>query len=203
MITLYHAPQSRSSRIIWLLEELGVEYRIQPVSIFRPMTGTGSPDPANPHPDKQVPAIDHDGVVVAESVGIVLYLTDAFPGAGLGAALGDSRRGDYLTWLTWYSAAMEPAMFASMGGELADAPMKQRGYDAVLKRLETALARGPWLMGGHFSAVDLVVGSALDFARKAFPESDSIDDFVARCKARPAALRAVALDDTAGLQQAA
>lgn len=203
MITLYHAPQSRSSRIIWLLEELGVDYRIQPVSIFRPMTGTGSPDPANPHPDKQVPAIDHDGVVVAESVAIVLYLTDAFPEAGLGASVGDPRRGDYLTWITWYAAAMEPAMFAAMGGELANAPMKQRGHDAVVKRVETALARGPWLMGGDFSAVDLLVGSALNFARKAFPESAAIDAFVARCKARPASLRAVDLDEATGLQRAA
>src|SRR3954466_14009589 len=79
MITLYHAPQSRSSRIIWLLEELGVPYEIRPVSIFRPMTGEGVPDSANPHPDKRVPAIEHDGALVAESVAILQYLTDAFP----------------------------------------------------------------------------------------------------------------------------
>ena len=60
MITLYHAPQSRSSRIIWLLEELGAPYEIRPVSIFRPMSGQGAPDPANPHPDKRVPAIVHE-----------------------------------------------------------------------------------------------------------------------------------------------
>src|ERR1700733_4409200 len=41
VITLYHAPQSRSSRMIWLLEELGVPYEIRPVSIFRPVTGEG------------------------------------------------------------------------------------------------------------------------------------------------------------------
>ncbi|WP_404713857.1 glutathione S-transferase N-terminal domain-containing protein [Sphingomonas sp. MMS24-J13] len=79
MITLYHAPRSRSSRIIWLLEELGVPYEIRPVSIFRPMTGEGEGDLANPHPDKRVPAIDHDGEIVAELVAIVLYLSEAFP----------------------------------------------------------------------------------------------------------------------------
>ena len=47
MITLYHAPQTRSSRMIWLLEELGVPYEIRPVSIFRPMTGEGSGDRAD------------------------------------------------------------------------------------------------------------------------------------------------------------
>jgi glutathione S-transferase len=90
MITLYHAPQSRSSRMIWLLEELGQPYEIRPVSIFRPMTGAGSPDPTNPHPDKRVPALEHDGSLVAESVAIVLYLTDAFPEAA------DSDEGGHL-----------------------------------------------------------------------------------------------------------
>jgi glutathione S-transferase len=81
MITLFHAPQSRSSRIVWMLEELGVRYEIRPVSIFRPMTGEGQPDVVNPHPDKRVPAIFHDGMLLAESVAIVLYLADTFPDA--------------------------------------------------------------------------------------------------------------------------
>ncbi|MDR3507093.1 MAG: glutathione S-transferase family protein [Caulobacteraceae bacterium] len=203
MITLYHAPQSRSSRIVWLLEELGGPYEIRPVSIFRPMTGAGAPDPVNPHPDKQVPAIEHDGVLVAESVAIVLYLTDAFPEAGLGPIVGDPLRGAYLTWLAWYSAGMEPAMFASMGGELAGAPMKQRAYDAAVKRLEGALAKSLWLLGETFSGADLLVGSAINFARKAFPPSDLLDAYVARCKARPAALRALGLDEAQGVQRAA
>lgn len=203
MLTLYHAPQSRSSRMIGLLEELGVPYRINPVSIFRMLAGTGTADPANPHPDKQVPAIDHDGVVVAESVAIVLYLTDAFPQAGLGPVVGDPRRGDYLTWLAWYAAALEPAMLAAMSDELTGSPMKQRGYDAVMKRLEAALARGPYLMGDSFSGVDLLVGSAINFARPAFQPSAAFDAYAARCKARPASLRAIELDDASGLQNAA
>ena len=93
MITLYHAPQSRSSRMIWLLEEIGAPYEIRPVSIFRPMTGEGDPDPGNPHPDQRVPAIAHDGNLAAESVAIVLYLTEAFPQAGLGPLPGDPQRG--------------------------------------------------------------------------------------------------------------
>jgi glutathione S-transferase len=51
MITLHHAPQSRSSRIIWLLEEVGAPYEIVLTDIPR-MDGSGAPDPKNPHPDK-------------------------------------------------------------------------------------------------------------------------------------------------------
>ncbi|MFD2780655.1 glutathione S-transferase N-terminal domain-containing protein [Novosphingobium pokkalii] len=79
--------------MIWLLEELGATYEIRPVSIFRPMTGEGQGDPANPHPDKRVPALVHDGRLLAESVAIVLYLLDAFPQAGLAPAPADRRRG--------------------------------------------------------------------------------------------------------------
>jgi glutathione S-transferase len=203
MITLYHAPQSRSSRMIWLLEELGAPYEIEQVSIFRPMTGLGIPDPANPHPDKQVPAIVHGDELVAESIAIVLYLAEAFPEAGLGRAAGEAGRGAYLTWVSWYAAAMEPAMFAAMGDELAAAPLKQRGYDKVVGRLEYALARHPYMMGDSFSAVDLLVASAINFARRAFPASEALDAYVARCTSRPAAIRAAALDDATGLQRAA
>ena len=83
MLTLYHAPQSRSSRIIWLLEEIGAPYEIRPVTIFRPMTGEGVGDPANPHPDKRVPALVDGDQLVAESVAIVLHLAEAYPQAGL------------------------------------------------------------------------------------------------------------------------
>jgi glutathione S-transferase len=203
MITLYHAPQTRSSRMIWLLEELEAPYKIKPVSIFHPMTGVGAPDPANPHPDGQVPAIVDGDVLVAESMAIVLYLTDAYPQAGIGPVAGDPRRGDYLTWLAWYSAGLETAMFASMVGDLANSPMKQRGYDAVIKRLENALAHGSWLLGEKFSGADLLVGSAIIFARSAFPESAALDAYAARCKVRPAALRALELDEASGIQRSA
>ena len=202
MITLYHAPQSRSSRIIWLLEELGQPYTIKPVSIFRPMSGTGEPDSANPHPDKQVPAIIDGEMLIAESVAIVLHLADAYPAAGLAIGADDPRRGEYLTWLAWYAAAMEPAMFAAFGQEL-DNPMKKRGYDAVVRRIEGALAKGAYLMGDRFTAADLLVASALAFAIQVFPESAAIDAYLERCKERPANQRAMRLDEASGLQQAA
>lgn len=203
MITLFHAPRSRSSRMIWLLEELGAPYEIRPVSIFRPMTGEGAADPANPHPDGRVPAIVHDGALVAESVAIVLYLTEAFPEAGLGPRAGEPGRGDYLTWLAWYAAELEPAMFSAMDGSLAASSEKQRLHAQVVGRIEKALAKGPWLTGENFTGADLLIGSALNFARGAFPASAPIDDFAARCKARPAALRGAELDDASGVQRAA
>lgn len=204
MITLYHAPQTRSSRFVWLLEELGQPYEIRQVSIFRPMSGEGGPDAVNPHPDKQVPALVRDGELVAESVAIALYLTDAFPEADLGPVVGDPRRGAYLTWLAWYAAAVEPAVAAKVSGELdGDLPgaaLKRRAYEAVVRRLETTLAQGPYALGDRFSAADVLISSALHWARRAFPESAVLDAYAERCRMRPAALRAVQKDTAEGLQ---
>jgi glutathione S-transferase len=203
MITLYHAPQSRSSRIIWLLEELDVPYEIRPVSIFRPMTGEGSPDAGNPHPDKKVPAILHDGQTIAESVAIILYLADRFPKAKLAPLPDDQRRGDYLTWVAWYACELEPALFAGLAGELDGSPHKQRNHGMVVQRLEQALAKGPYVLGEPFSGADVLIASALTFGRQAFPDSTAMDVYVERCKSRPAAVRGLALDNASGLQKAA
>jgi glutathione S-transferase len=203
VITLFHAPQSRSTRMIWLLEELGEPYEIRPVSIFRPMTGEGGPDAANPHPDKRVPAIRHNGQLLAESVAIVLYLTEEFPQADLGPSAGEAGRAEYLTWVAWYVAELEPALFAGLAGEVAGSPQKQRAHDVVMKRLDGALAKGPYVMGDRFTAADFLISTAIEFGRHTFPQSAVLDAYVARCKARPAAQRAQALDNAAGLQRAA
>ena len=86
MITLYHAPRSRSSRIIWLLEELGCEYKIELVSILRgDGSGAAAPDSyAAINPLKKVPTVKVFEEVVYESGAICLYLTDSHPRKDIG-----------------------------------------------------------------------------------------------------------------------
>src|SRR6185312_3532431 len=113
MITLFHRPKTRSSRFLWLLEELGAPYEIKSVTT-RTRDGAGAIDPANPHPHGKVPAIQDsdDGTVVFESPAIVLYLTDKFPKAGIGPTVGDHDRGAYLSWLSYYTGVLEPAFMS-------------------------------------------------------------------------------------------
>jgi len=200
MITLYHSPRSRSSRIVWLLEEFGAPYEIRPVNIFRPMEGAGDSDARNPHPDKRVPAMEHNGGLLAESVAIVIYMVDAFPEARLGPTAGDPQRADFLTWAVWYAAEMEPAMFAKFGDELGQ-PMKRRSYEQVVARLENTLSRHSYILGEAFTAVDILVGSALQWARSVFPESPILDAYLERLSNRPALQRANAKDEAVGLQR--
>lgn len=196
MITLFHAPWSRSGRIVWLLEELGVDYDIRYVDIFRAMTQSGARDPANPHPDGKVPALMHDDVLVTESAAVALYLTDLFPDSGLGADVGSAERGAYLTWLAWTAGEMEPAFWGKIDGSAETDPNAKARYEAAVSRLLKALERGPWLMGERFTAVDVMIASALAWGREYVPESTLIDTYLERALARPANARATAKDGT-------
>lgn len=195
MLTLFHAPWSRSGRMVWLLEEIGADYEIRYCDILR-RDGSGARDPANPHPDGKVPALAHDDVLVTESLAIALYLTDLFPGAELGAAVGSAERGAYLTWMAWVAGELEPALWSAMSGETESDAMAKARYDAVIARLFDALERGPYLMGDRFTAVDVMVGSTLGWARAHAPASEALDAYLARLGERPGNGRAKEKDGT-------
>jgi glutathione S-transferase len=195
MLTLFHAPQSRSSRIVWLLEELGAKYQIVYTDIPR-MDGSGAADPANPHPDKKVPALAHDGALVTESIAIMLYLTDLHPEAGLAPRVGDPLRGGYLTWLAWYAGVVEPVIafeFAKVADNRA-LVRTFRGRAEVDARITGALAKSEYLLGDHFTAADLLFASMGQWFRTMLPPGQRIDDYIAACTARPALARAAAKD---------
>ncbi len=80
------------------------------------MDGSGAADPDNPHPDKKVPALVHDGVLVTESAAIFAYLTDLFPHAGIAPVVGDEKRGPYLSWLAYYAGVIEPVVSFETAG---------------------------------------------------------------------------------------
>lgn len=196
MITLYHAPQSRSSRMIWLLEELGAPYEIKITSIPR-QDGSGGPDAANPHPDKKVPVVIDNGVLISESVAITAYLCDAYPQAGLAPKIGDPLRGPYLEWLAYYIGVMEPVMIAGFAG-FSDNPAVVRSWRTpreVHARISSALEKSPYILGDNFSAIDVLLGSMGQWMRPALPPGDVVDTYLKRLGERPAAQRAAAKDN--------
>jgi len=195
VLTLHHAPKSRSSRILWLLEELGADYVLKITDIPR-MDGTGAVDAANPHPDKKVPALVDDGVVITESIAIVQYLIDKFPAAGLGPKIGDPKRGPYLSWLAYYAGVIEPVINLGFAG-LSDNPAMLRTFRdraAVDRRILDAIDPGPYVLGERFSGADILVASMGQFLRTMLPPGPVVDAYLARCNARPAVARAVAKD---------
>jgi len=198
MITLYHAPRSRSSRIIWLLEELGEPYKIALTSIVY-SNGQGAPAPdsyARIHPLKKVPAIEHDGGIVYESAGIALYLTDAFPKAGLGPTVDDRKRADYVRWLFFYPSILEPVAAARFRGWDTEQTTGFGKFEDVESAIAGALEAGPYILGEEFSAADVLYGSTCQFFKgNLFPARKCYDDYVARLTERPAYIRALAKDN--------
>ena len=190
MLTIYHAPQSRSTRMLWLLEELGADYHIEYMDISRATTGTGGPDPRNAHPLKQVPAIVVDGLTLVESVLIMLYLTDRYE--GLAPTVGDPKRSEYLSWLGLYNGVLEPVVQAKFKGPLS--VVQADAYTELDRRWRGALEKGPYLMGENFTAVDILFGSLLQWYRTAMPEYPIYDDYIARISTRPALAKAMEKD---------
>jgi glutathione S-transferase len=183
MLKLYHSPQSRSSRFIWMLEELGQPYQIEYVTIRRG-GGGGEPDPKNPHPQGKVPALEHDGRLVVESGAIALYLTDAFPGAGLAPKVGDPERGDYLGWLFFYCSEVEPNMILKFLE--VSSPMASQIFDTMFSHFEGRLKASPYIAGNRFTALDVLFGSAVQWGTNMLPKSDVLSAYLARLQQRPA-----------------
>ncbi len=203
MLTLFHSPQSRSSAIMTLIEEMGIAEQIdlRLVTISR-VDGTGRRDPANPHPEGKVPALVHDGVVITERAAIMLHLTTLFPDTGLSPMVGTPEWGAFAAWLAWYQGVLEPVLiFAHAGLEHPWLVGTFRGPDEAAARLRGALEKGPWLLGDTYSAADLLLHSPYAFFPDSVPDDPLIRNWVDRCKARPARHR-VLTDDAERMAQA-
>ena len=198
MITLYHAPRSRSSRIIWLLEELGAEYQIELVPIMRG-DGSGAPAPdsyAAINPLKKVPAIKVYDEIVYESGAICLYLTDSHPKRDIGPRPGHHDRAEYVRWLFFYSGVLEPASTARFQGWDKDKPTGFGAFEEAEAIFSKQLESAPYMLGERFSAADVLFGSAVQFFKgNLLPARKHYDDYLARLAARPAFQRAPARDN--------
>jgi glutathione S-transferase len=195
-ITFFHSPNTRSSGVRILLEELGAPYELHAVN----MKAGDQRKPAYlaVNPMGKVPAILHRGGLVTEQVAIFIYLADLFPRAKLAPALDDPQRGPYLRWLVYYGSCFEPAVvdraMKREPGQLAMVPYGD--YDTMLKTLTDQLGRGPYLLGERMTAADVLWGTALAWTTmfKLVPELAVIMGYVKRVTTRPAAGKVKALD---------
>ena len=203
-ITFYHAPNSRSSGTLTLLEELGAPYRLHALNL----TAGEQRQPAYlaVNPMGKVPAILHGDALVTEQSAIFTYLADLFPEAGLAPAIGDRLRGPYLRWFAFYGGCFEPALVdKAMGHEPGQAAMSPYGdYGTMLETLKGQLRAGTYLLGDQFTALDVLWGGSLRWTTmfKLVPESPEIVAYVERVTSRPAFAKAAAIDAKLAAEQA-
>ncbi|MGQ4583378.1 glutathione S-transferase N-terminal domain-containing protein [Lysobacter sp. F60174L2] len=195
-LTLYHHPHSRSAGARVMLEELGVDYRIELVNL---QAGEQRrPEFLALNPLGKLPTLVDGDIVVTEQVAVYLHLADRFPEAGLAPAIGDPARGEYLRWMVYYASCFEPAVVDRSQKREPAEPMisPYRDFDSMLAALEAQIAKGPWVLGERFSAADVLWGTALNWTTQfgLVPKSEVIEQYIERAKARPAFQRAAAKD---------
>lgn len=196
-LVIFHNPHSRACMTRALLEELGAEY--EPCVLDFRRNEQLSPEYLAINPMGKVPAIRHDGVVVTETVAIYIYLADLYRDAGLAPALDDPDRGPWLRWLVFYAACFEPAI-GDRAMKREPAPRTQSpyaDYETTIAAIAQALQPGPWLLGGRFSAADVLWGNALRWVTGfgMVEATPVIADYIARVMARPAEQRALKADE--------
>lgn len=197
-LKLYHAVPSRSSLVRWMLEELGEPYDIELLMLTKGEHMT--PDFKAINPMAKVPALRHGDAVVAEAAAICTYLADEFPDAGLNIPVGDPRRGAYLKWLFFGPSCIEPAMIDAAFPRKETPRRGTLGHgdlETVMHVVAGALKPGPYLLGDHFTAADVVVGSTLRYGVmfKLLPELPEVLAYIEHLSARPAMQRTLALDE--------
>ncbi|HWL62832.1 MAG TPA: glutathione S-transferase family protein [Steroidobacteraceae bacterium] len=192
-VTLYHHPFSRASKVVWMLEEVGVDYELRWVDI---MAGAQkAPEFLKLNPMGKLPVLVDGAAVVTESAAIAVYLGDRYASGRLAPALDDPARGTFLRWAFFSPSVLEPAAAAkASGGEFNAGAVGWGSYDAMLNAAEVAVGNGPFLLGERFTMADIILGGTLSFmlqfkmidARPAFPA------YVKRLEERPAYQRSVA-----------
>lgn len=196
---LFWAPQTRSLRAIWLMEEAGVSYERVRIDI-RDEASKANPALRAASPLGKVPALEDGEVKIWDSGAICGYIADQYPANKLAPPIGDPRRGAYLMWLMFTNSSIEPAMFEKFSN-LPPAPTRNGwgSWEQMLDTLRKGVSAGPWILGKQFSAADVLLGMSCIFLRrfKMIGEEPILDAYAARCAERPALQRATAIEAAA------
>lgn len=198
-ITLYYSVASQSFTALWMLEELGIPYRLEERDIRS--KANERPDYLAINPMGQVPTLKIGPVIVSENPAICIYLADRYSYGTLAPRIDDPSRGAYLKWMVFTTAVLDPVVF--LNGAQISFPAERTGhwggnwgtFDKVVKMMTDALERGPYLLGERFGAADVVLGAALSVRlfTKMLPAEPALMRYNERLAARPARRRAEAI----------
>jgi glutathione S-transferase len=198
MIKLYHAPFTRSVRIVWLLEELGVPYQLERVA-FAP----GKLPFAQQSPYGKVPAIEDGDVRMFESGAILEYVLERYGNDRLAPPPGTAERGPFLQWVYFSEATLLPpvgdivrhTLFKPEAERIPAVVEDARGrLNRTLEILEEGLGDREYLLPSGFSAADVMMGVSLLIARRLKsldPRFTKLAAYLARLETRPALRKAL------------
>jgi glutathione S-transferase len=198
MIRLYHAPRTRSIRVLWLLEELGLPFELVTIEYRPPVTPFAQQTPSG-----KFPTLVDDETVMFESGAIVEYLLERYGQGRLGPRAGEPGRGVFLQWLHFAEATLLPPLIEILRHTLlkpeaeripavvADAKVRAA---VTLDVLERALHDREYLLGADFSAADIMMGYGVQWAvtMGLLGNSPNLLAYHDRLSSRPALQKALA-----------
>ena len=213
MITVHHLENSRSQRILWLLEELNLDYEIKKYA-RDPVTSLAPPELIKLHPLGKAPVVTDGDITVAESGAIVEYLVRKYDNGGLKPAADSPEGMAYTYWLHYAEGSFMPLMIVSLIiNRIETAPMPffvkpiakgitqkvRNGYlDANVKRnldfMESSLNSTLWFCGDELTAADIQMSFAVEAASVRTDLQQDYPNLAAcleRMQARPAYQRAL------------
>ncbi|MDY6924192.1 MAG: glutathione S-transferase [Pseudomonadota bacterium] len=212
MITVHHLNDSRSQRVLWLLEELGLAYEVTRYQRDA-KTMLAPPELKAIHPLGKSPVLDDGAVRVAETGAIIEYLLEAHPGSGLRPAPNTPAGRRYTYWLHYAEgSAMTPLLLKLIFSQIPKrAPLLARPVISGMARKvdasliapqlkahtdywEAELARSEWFAGDAFSAADIMMSFPVEAAGSRVgygPDKPRLKAFLERIHARPAWRRAL------------
>ncbi len=212
MLVVHHLENSRSHRILWLLEELGVDYEIKRYERDK-TTNLAPPELREVHPLGKSPVITDDDVTVAESGLIVEYLIEKYGNGRLMPVVGTPEHLQFRYWMHYAEGTFMPLMIISLilnRIETAPVPFflkpvtKQIASKAMaayagpniklnLAYLEEALQNSTWFCGDEMTGADILLSFPIEAAatRTDLSEYPALNEFRQRIRALPAYQRAI------------
>jgi len=192
-LILYYHRRTRAQRVRWMLEELGVDYSLVDIDIYK---GEGrKPEYQAIHPLGQLPAIRIDGKVMIESGAIIHWLAEAHPQSGLAPSLDSPERTEFLQWMYFAVTTLEqPATEITLHGKiLPDSiavkeiiPFDQHRLARALQALEPVFNDREYLLKSGFSAADILAGSMIMWMNEEIADFPNLQEYGKRLKQRPA-----------------
>ncbi len=190
MLKLFYIPNTRASRVRWMLEELAVPYQLARIDW---PTARSEEYRRTVHPLGAVPALQDGEQTIIESAAINAYLADKFPESGLAPPLQE--RGAYYQWIIYAMATLEPlvATFSDHTRRLPEAERNPRlaaevraTFGKAVAPVAAALEGSDWLLK-NFGAADVVLGSVINWAVAAkLADQPALVAYVERIRGRPA-----------------
>ncbi|MEZ4221585.1 MAG: glutathione S-transferase family protein [Polyangiaceae bacterium] len=190
-LTLYHHPFSRAANVIWMLEEVGVDYQLRFVDLSK--GEQKQPEFLALNPMGKLPLMTDGDEVVTEAAAIGLYLADRYATGKLAPALDAPGRGTYLRWSLFAPSVIEPGAMAKLAKwEFRPGSAGWGTYETMLDAMESAIAEKQFILGDTFSMADVIFGGTVGYMLrfKMIDPRPVFVEYVERVSSRPAAKRA-------------